>query len=137
MSEQFDRIKIAGFKLFEPPPRVTVSEWADEYRFLSPESSGQPGKYSSSVTPYAREWMDSINDPEATGTVLMVGAQLGKTEVLNNMIGYFIDVEPSPILMVQPTIEMGEAWSKERLAPMCRDTPRIKDLVLLMSSKGR
>jgi phage terminase large subunit GpA-like protein len=135
MSEQFDRIKIAGFKLFEPPRRVTVSEWADEYRFLSPESSGQPGKYSSSVTPYAREWMDSINDPEATGTVLMVGAQLGKTEVLNNMIGYFIDVEPSPILMVQPTIEMGEAWSKERLAPMCRDTPRIKDKISDVKSR--
>ena len=123
MNIQIQDIAQTWLAVYEPPPRVTVSEWADQYRFLSPESSGQPGKYSSDLTPYAREWMDSINDPEATGTVLMVGAQLGKTEVLNNMIGYFVDVEPSPMLMVQPTIEMGEAWSKERLAPMCRDTP--------------
>ena len=136
MNIQVEDICNAWLTVFEPPPRMTVSEWADEYRFLSPESSGQHGKYDSGITPYAREWMDSVNDPDATGTVLMVGAQLGKTEVLNNMIGYFIDVEPSPMLMVQPTIELGEAWSKERLAPMARDTPRIKDKVSDVKSRS-
>lgn len=122
---------IAGswLDVFAPPPRMTVTEWADEFRFLSPESSGNPGKYSSAMTPYAREWMDSINDPTSTGTVLMVASQLGKTEALNNMIGYFIAVEPSPILMVQPTIDLAESWSKERLAPMIRDTPTLTDKV--------
>lgn len=129
LSNQIQDIVDAWCAVFEPPPRVTVSEWAERYRYLSPEGSGQHGKYSSTLTPYAVEWMDSINDPEATGTVLMVGAQLGKTEALNNIIGYFIDVDPSTMLMVQPTIELGEAWSKERLAPMARDTPRIKDKV--------
>lgn len=136
MTDQLQNIFTAWLTVFEPPPRVTVTEWADEFRYLSQESSGQHGKYSSAMTPYAREWMDSINDPESTGTVLMVGAQLGKTEVLNNMIGYFIDVEPSPMLMVQPTIELGEAWSKERLSPMCRDTPRIKDKISDVKSRS-
>jgi phage terminase large subunit GpA-like protein len=135
MSDQLQEIAEAWLNIFEPPPRMTVSEWADEFRFLSPESSGQHGKYSSSITPYAREWMNSVNDPDATGTVLMVGAQLGKTEVLNNVVGYFVDIEPSPMLMVQPTIELGEAWSKERLAPMCRDTPRIKDKISDVKSR--
>lgn len=135
MNSQIEKINTKVFSIFEPPPKLTVSEWADKYRFLSPESSGQPGKYSSELTPYAREWMDSINDKKATGTVLMVGAQLGKTEVLNNMIGYFVDIEPSPMLMVQPTIEMGEAWSKERLAPMVRDTPRIKNKIADIKSR--
>ena len=108
---------------------MTVSEWANERRYLSPESSSNPGKYSTDMTPYAVEWMDSVNDPTATGTVLMVASQLGKTEVLNNITGYFVDVEPSPILMVQPTIDLAESWSKERLAPMIRDTPALREKV--------
>ncbi len=114
------------FAVFSPPPRMTVSEWANERRFLSPESSSNPGKYSSDMTPYAVEWMDSVNDPKATGTVLMVASQLGKTEVLNNVVGYFIDIEPAAMLMVQPTIDLAESWSKERLAPMIRDTPCLQ-----------
>jgi len=127
MSDQLREIFSSWLNVFEPPPRLSVSEWANEYRFLSSESSASHGKYSTEMTPYAVEWMDSVLDPDTTGTVLMVGAQLGKTEALNNLVGYFIDVDPAPMLMVQPTVEMGEAWSKERLAPMARDTPRIKD----------
>ncbi len=122
---------IAGhwFGIFRPPPRMTVSEWANERRYLSAESSSNPGKYNSDMTPYAVEWMDSVNDPTASGTILMVASQLGKTEVLNNVVGYFMDVEPAPILMVQPTIDLAESWSKERLAPMIRDTPALRDKV--------
>jgi phage terminase large subunit GpA-like protein len=111
------------FGIFAPPPRMTVSEWANSFRYLSPEFCSNPGKYSSDFTPYAVEWMDSVNDPEATGTILMVASQLGKTEALGNIVGYFIDIEPAPILLVQPTESLAESWSKERLAPMIRDTP--------------
>lgn len=108
---------------------MTVSEWANERRFLSQESSSNPGKYNSDMTPYAVAWMDSVNDHTASGTVLMVASQLGKTEVLNNVVGYFMDIEPAPMLMVQPTIDLAESWSKERLAPMIRDTPALRDKV--------
>lgn len=113
------------FGVFEPPKRMTVSEWANERRFLSPESCANPGKYSTDLTPFAVEPMDSVNDPECTSTVLMWASQLSKTETVNNVVGYFVDVEPAPMLMVQPTIELGESWSKERLAPMVRDTPAL------------
>jgi len=128
---------IAGHWLgvFRPPPRMTVSEWANARRFLSAESSSNPGKYSSDLTPYAVAWMDSVNDPTATGTVLMVASQLSKTETINNMVGYFVDIEPAPILMVQPTIDLGESWSKERLAPMVRDTPVLQGKVADVKSR--
>lgn len=135
MSVQLKDLASAWLRVFEPPPRMTVTEWADRFRYLSPESSGQHGKYTSSMTPYARAWMDSVNDPTATGVVLMVGAQLGKTECLNNIVGYFIDIEPSSLLMVQPTIDLGEAWSKERLAPMARDTPTLNGKVADVRSR--
>jgi len=58
----------------------------------------------------------------------MSSAQVGKTEVINNVIGFHIHQDPAPILLVQPTIEMAETWSKDRLAPMLRDTPVLRSL---------
>lgn len=62
----------------------------------------------------------------------MKSAQVGYTEALNNVVGYHIDQDPAPMLMVQPTVEIAEAWSKDRLAPMLRDSPslrgRVKDV---------
>lgn len=53
----------------------------------------------------------------------------GKTETINNMVGYTIDVDPCPVLNLQPTLEMGETWSKDRLSPMIRDTPALRGKV--------
>jgi phage terminase large subunit GpA-like protein len=59
----------------------------------------------------------------------MAGAQVGKTEMLLNVIGFHIHHDPSPILLVQPTLEMAQAFSKDRLAPMLRDTPALRGSV--------
>lgn len=69
--------------------------------------------------------MDSVNDPRVHTVVVMKSAQVGWTEILGNVIGYYIDQDPCPILLIQPTLEMAQAWSKDRLAPMLRDTPRL------------
>lgn len=59
----------------------------------------------------------------------MSSAQVGKTEIINNLCAYHIAHDPAPILVIQPTVEMGEAWSKDRLAPMLRDTPILRSRV--------
>lgn len=59
----------------------------------------------------------------------MFASQTGKTEIGNNVIGFFVQAEPAPILIVQPTVELAEAWSKERLDPMVRDTPCLRERV--------
>jgi phage terminase large subunit GpA-like protein len=75
--------------------------------------------------------MDAISDLLVREIVVMKSAQIGWTEILGNVVGFHVDRDPAPILLVQPTLEMAEAWSKDRLAPMIRDTPalrgRIKD----------
>ena len=73
--------------------------------------------------------MDAISDPSIETVVLMMGAQMGKSECLNNVVGYHIAQDPSPILVVQPTLDMAQTWSKDRLAPMLRDTPALQGLV--------
>ena len=59
----------------------------------------------------------------------MCAAQLGKTELLLNILGYFMAYAPAPILVMQPTLDMGQTFSKDRLAPMIRDTPVLRGLV--------
>ncbi len=112
-----------------PPPRLTVSQWADEYRYLSPESSSEPGKWSTSRVEPARGVMDAFTDPRVERVTAMVCTQVLKTESLNNVVGFHIAQDPAPILALQPTIAMAEAWSKDRLAPMLRDTPALKGRV--------
>jgi phage terminase large subunit GpA-like protein len=51
------------------------------------------------------------------------------TEIINNIVGYFIDQDPSPMMVLQPTVEMAKTWSHDRLAPMVRDTPALKSLI--------
>jgi phage terminase large subunit GpA-like protein len=73
--------------------------------------------------------MDSFADPTIREVVVMSSAQVGKTEILNNLCGYHIEHDPSPMLVVQPTLDMAQTWSKDRLAPMLRDTPSLAGLV--------
>ena len=118
-----------ALKTARPPPRYTVSQWADAERRLSRESSAEPGRWATDRAPYQRGLLDAINDPSIREIWCMKSAQVGWTEVLNNVIGYFVDQDPAPILLVQPTLEMAEAWSKDRLAPMIRDTPALRDKI--------
>lgn len=96
---------------------------------LSAESSAEPGQWRTDRAPYLREPMDAIVDPLTTKIVLMFPAQSGKTEVINNVIGYYIDQDPAPILLMEPTLEIARAWSKDRFAPMLRDTPALRGKV--------
>lgn len=60
----------------------------------------------------------------------MAGAQLGKTEAILNIIGYHIHHDPSPILVLQPTLDMAQAFSKDRVASgLIRSTPALRDKV--------
>ena len=116
-------------KVLSPPPELTVSQWADKYRKLSPESSAEPGQWNTDRAPYQREIMDAVVDAAVETVVIMSSAQVGKTELILNTIGYYIDYDPSPILCLQPTLEMAQAFSKDRLAKMIRDTPVLRGKV--------
>lgn len=133
--EAVNRIASATLAAFRAPTTLTVSQWADAERYLSPEASAEVGRYDTSRAEYLRGLMDAINDPTVSRVVVAKSSQVGYTEALNNVVGYFIDQDPSPLLIVQPTVEMGEAWSKDRLAPMLRDTPCLAGKVSTATSR--
>lgn len=90
-------------KLAEPPEILTVTEWADKHRRLSPENSAEAGQWKTSRTPYLQEIMDAFTDPKISRIVVVASSQVGKSEMLLNMIGYAIDNDPGGIMFVQPT----------------------------------
>jgi len=95
-------------ELLKPPPKQTVSEWAVANRILSSESSSEPGKYNLARAPFQKGWQDAISNPRIHTIVGMTSAQVGKTETFLN----------NPVLVIQPTLEMAQTWSKDRFAPM-------------------
>tara|TARA_Y100000004_G_scaffold197143_2_gene270013 strand:- start:5065 stop:6885 length:1821 start_codon:yes stop_codon:yes gene_type:complete len=112
-----------------PKPNLKISDWSDTYRKLSPESSAEAGQWRTDRCPYQKEIMDTFNNPDIERIVVMTSSQVGKTEILLNAIGYYIDQDPSPILVVQPTLQMGQAFSKDRLSAMIRDTEKLRGCV--------
>ena len=123
------RIMQQTLQAMKPPPNLKIDEWADLHRRLSPESSAEPGLWSTDRAAYQRGMMQAISDPRIENIVFMTGAQIGKTEIINNSIGYYVSQDPSPMLVVQPTLELAKMWSSDRLSPMLRDTPILKNLV--------
>jgi phage terminase large subunit GpA-like protein len=116
--------------IVRPPPKLRLSVWADRYRVLSSESSASPGQWSISHASYQRQIMDAISDPLVPRVVIQKSSQVGMTDsAILNPVGYYIDADPCPILVVQPTIELAEAFSTDRLAPMLRDSPRLRGRV--------
>lgn len=116
-------------QVWTPPPNLKISDWADNYRRLSPESSAEAGAWRTDRAPYQREIMDSFNDPDIQRIIFMKSAQVGATEILLNVIGYYIDQDPAPMLIMQPTLQMSQAFSKDRLATMIRDSEKIRNCV--------
>jgi len=107
------------------PRRLTVSQWADRERRLSSEASAEEGIWRTERAEYQRGILDAFTDGAVEIVVVQSASQVGKSECLLNVLGYFIDQDPSPILVVQPTLEMALVFSKDRIAPMLRDTPAL------------
>ncbi|MGO4917347.1 phage terminase large subunit family protein [Pseudogemmobacter sp. W21_MBD1_M6] len=115
--------------MLRPPPDLTISDWADQNRRLSSEASAEPGQWRTSRAEYQRGIMDAISDPSVETVVVMSSAQTGKTETQLCCVGYHIDQDPAPIMVVMPTERDAETWSKDRFSPMARDTPCLQDKI--------
>ena len=126
----------AFLSAFTPKPKLTISEWADSYRVLSKESASEAGKWRTSRAEYQRGIMDAVSNPQFKQIVVMSSAQVGKTSILENIIGFYVHYEPAPIMVLQPTLEMAQAFSKDRLDPMFRDTPVLNEIIPTQSRKS-
>ena len=111
-----------------PLPNLSVSDWADKYRMLSSESSSEPGRWRTDRAPYQREIMNAFTNYGIWKVVVMSCSQIGKSDIMNNVIGRYAHLAPAPIMMIQPTIELAQDYSKSRISPMLRDTKVLSNI---------
>jgi phage terminase large subunit GpA-like protein len=116
-----------ALELWRPPAKLTLSEWADQYAVLSAESAAEAGKWKTLA--YQKGIMDAFTDPAIEMVVWMKSARVGATKIFNHLVGYHVHQDPCPMMVVQPTVEDAEGYSKDEIAPMLRDTPVLRELI--------
>ena len=134
-ADRLNRTLRKSLKILRPPSGITVTEWAEKYRRLSSKSSAEAGLFRVSRTPYLKEIMDCFTDPKIDHIVVVAASQVGKSEFMNNCIGYIIDEDPGSILLVHPTKEDLEDYSTRRIDPMIQECKRLRKKVA--SPKGK
>lgn len=121
--------------IMAPSSGITVSKWADSKRWISAESGAKAGQWVS--FPYQMEPMDAVSDLATHRVVLVSATQMLKTSVIENAVGRFIDVDPGPILIIQPRKEDAVDFVEERIDPMIRDTEALRSKIYKVSKKQK
>lgn len=115
-----------ALKFLQPPEDITVSEWADKYRVLDAKTSAMPGPWRTEHTPYLKGIMDEFNNYETEEIVYVKPTQVGGTECLQNMVGYIVQQDPAPTMIVYPTDTLAKSISENRLQPMFKAAPELR-----------
>lgn len=111
----------------KPIKKVSVSAWSDSYRML-PSDAAEPGRWKTSRAPYTRAIMDAFTENNVHRVAVKSSSQIGKTEIINNVIGRYVHLDPCTIMLIQPTLEMAQDFSKARLSKMISDTKVLTPL---------
>ena len=116
---------------------LTVSQWADRYRFIGAESGSRyPGRWRTSRVPYTRQPMDCLHpDHPARKITLKWSAQTGKSEIGVNWFGFIVDRSPASILTVLPTDGEAKKYNRVKLQPTIDASPQIRKRVAPENSR--
>jgi phage terminase large subunit GpA-like protein len=118
-----------AWSLWTPPPRLNPSEWIEQEFVLPQDESATPGRYKFTRHAFLKEIADSFVDPECEDVIVRKCAQVGWTTLFVGIVGYFIATDPGRTLVVQPTENEAEIWSKDRFDPIARATPAISSKI--------
>ncbi len=116
----------SALEYLKPPENITVSEWADKYRLLDSKVTAIPGPWRTYYVPYLKDIMNEFNNYETEEIIFVKPTQVGGTEALQNMVGYVIQQDPAPTMIVYPTDKLAESISDNRLKPMLLSTPTLR-----------
>jgi len=112
----------------QPPPNYTPAEWAEE-NIKIPLGNAIPGPIRFANAPYQIEPLNMFADPDCEQITLMWGAQLGKTQLLNCAMGYYIAHEPASQMMMQPSQGDLHTWLETKFNPMIEQNEALNDRV--------
>lgn len=114
--------------MLAPPPDIDCLTFS-EAEIIIPSPAPFPGRYRAWRTPYAREVLNSFSDPMVREIVIKGASQILKTTAILNMMAYGIAHRPSAMMMVSPKEGAAINFSKERLMPIIRASPMLRQCV--------
>lgn len=125
----------AVLAIFQPPPDLKVSEWAERHRII-PRGNAEPGRWSNDRAPYLVEPMDAAND-DSIHTVVIAGAsQCGKTALCENVVGFTAHFDPATILWAVPNEDAADN-AGERFDGIITATPAMRERFKERSARSR
>lgn len=111
-------------RIFRRARRIPCSQWAERHRVVT--MSSLPGPWRNAVTPYLAGVMDAIWTPGVETVIVCKAPQTGGTEAAYCAIGYAIDCDPGPVLVVMPDEITARDNARDRIIPMIEASPRLR-----------
>lgn len=108
-----------------------LSDWADEHRYIGDTGGPEPGRWRTSRTPYMKKILDCITDPTIDSIAICAGVQVGKTEALLTAIAYYMQHDPSTIMLVEPDETLVKDTGVDRVDAMIRESPELRKIFRL------
>lgn len=120
-----DSIQIGLSVLKEQPP-MSLSEWADKFFYLSPESSGIEGQWE--TLPFQKGIMDIISNDDIHTLSWQKCARIGYTKIIMAACAYFASNKKRNQVIYQPTDADAARFVKNEIDPMLRDVTEVSDI---------
>lgn len=108
-----------------PPRRLLPSEWTEQNRTLTAAESAEPGPWRNDRTPYLVGILDAAVDPLVEELVFVKPTQVGGSECGRNLLGFWIDNDPGPTMLVMPSETAVDEQIKERIRPLLENTAAL------------
>lgn len=121
--------------MLKSPVYANPAVWAENCRVITGKFSSRPGKWNHENSPYLKEILEELGNPDVSRVVFMAASQVGKSEIMINALCWSIDCDPGPVMIVQPTQDDCRAWSRGRLRDAFDSAPTLNDKIPKANSR--
>ena len=129
-----DRLKFAFFEALRFPPRVPLADWVQANIVLSPRASPSPGPFI--LWKYQRGILNAIDDPSVWHVSVIKAARLGYTKAIMGALGHFAANAPCPTMLLVPTEDDANRFSRDEVGPMFAESPALQGLLSSRQGPG-
>ena len=129
LGQTLEQLIVESAAAAKPPERLTVAEAAEKYRRLNNPGS-YVGPWTNEMTPYLVEPMNELQSLDFTSVIFAGPAQCGKTEIINNWVGYSAKCDPADMMIVQTSNITARDFSIRRIDRLHRHSPDIGEMLI-------
>lgn len=126
ISQQMNRLAREVLTLLRPPPKLTLSEWAEK-NFVLADGSARPGRFR--LWPFQREILDAIGDPALERVTVVKPTRIGYTKSLVAGICATADTDPCGMILLVPTDDDARGIAVDEIEPAFEQSPALTGLL--------